>query len=97
MSQEPEPRVMLDRAPYINRYPETPERYLTLKQLAAELGFSGGTIRRFKVPRHTMGGQPRYLRTEVEAYFRSEEFKLNVEADRCHRALKRAEAQARAN
>lgn len=51
-----------------------PESYLSLSELARRLGVYRGTLRRWQVPGHELGGHPRYRLSEVEAYFRSEAF-----------------------
>lgn len=51
-----------------------PEAYLTLSELARRLGLCRGTLRRWRVPGHDLGGYRRYRLTEVEAYFRSDSF-----------------------
>lgn len=50
------------------------EPYLSRGALAQQLGVSPWTIWRWQPPSHDLGGHPRYLRSEVEAYLRSPEF-----------------------
>lgn len=67
-----------------------PEAYLTLSELARRLGVDRGTLRRWRVPGHDLGGYRRYRFSEVEAYFRSEAFQ------RRHAALRAEGHNARA-
>lgn len=65
------------------------EPYLTLRGLSRQLGFGVTTLRRWRVPSHSVGGAKRYRRAEVEAYFASEEFKRRKAAVRAERSRSR--------
>ncbi|MCP5524931.1 MAG: helix-turn-helix domain-containing protein [Verrucomicrobiales bacterium] len=62
-----------------------PEPYLTLTELGSRLGLSGTTLRRWRIPGHDLGGRLRYRLSEVEAYFRSEDFQRRAAALRAER------------
>ena len=62
-----------------------PEPYLTLSELCGQLGLSSSTLRRWRIPGHDLGGRLRYRLTEVEAYFRSEDFRRRAAALRAER------------
>ena len=64
---------MADRTP-------GPEPYLTLKGLGSQLQFHPSTLWRWQVPKHELGGRPRFLASEVIAYLNSDEFKLRADA-----------------
>lgn len=54
--------------------PGPPERYLTKRQVAERLGFSirwvEDQVQRRELPAHTIGGQRRFLWSEIEAWIR---------------------------
>jgi hypothetical protein len=62
-----------------------PEPYLSLSELARRLGVDRGTLRRWRVPGHDLGGCARYRLSEVEAYFRTEDFQRRQAALRAER------------
>lgn len=62
-----------------------PEPYLTLRETAKRLGISTGTLWRWQIPGHELGGRPRFRISEVEAYLKCEEFKRRVSALRAIR------------
>ncbi len=63
----------------------TDEAYLSLRQLSVEIGISPSTLWRYQIPGHEMGGHPRYKRSEVEAYLKSEAFKRRAASLRADR------------
>jgi predicted DNA-binding transcriptional regulator AlpA len=63
----------------------TSEPYITLRQVAKRLGFSTATLFRWRVPRHALGGRPRYRLSEVEAYLKTDAFQRRVAALRAER------------
>ena len=67
----------------------SPEPFLTLVQLAETLNFDPSTLWRWQIPGHRLGGKPRYLLSEVNAYLDIEEFQRRVEDLRRERALRR--------
>jgi transposase-like protein len=62
-----------------------PEPYLSLSELARRLGLCRATLRRWCVPGHDLGGRRRYRLTEVEAYFKTEDFQRRQAALRAER------------
>jgi excisionase family DNA binding protein len=62
-----------------------PEPYLTLRETAKRLGISTGTLWRWRIPGHELGGRPRFRLSEIETYLQSEEFKRRVMALRAIR------------
>jgi predicted DNA-binding transcriptional regulator AlpA len=66
------------------------ERFLTQKECARRLGVSACSLWRWQVPRHVLGGRPRFRLSEIEKYLASDEFKRRAavvrEADRERRA-----------
>ncbi len=61
------------------------EPYTTLRGLSRVTGFGVTTLRRWRVPGHTIGGAKRYRVTEVQEYLASEAFKRRVAAIRAER------------
>lgn len=64
---------------------EQAEPYLTLKQVSVRLNFHPSTLWRWGVPKHDLGGRPRFLLSEVRAYLDTDEFKrraVNLRVDR---------------
>jgi hypothetical protein len=51
------------------------EPYLTLRELAGQLGISKCSLWRWRVPGHALGGRRRFRLSEVTAYLESEEFR----------------------
>lgn len=61
------------------------EPYLTLKQVATKLNLHPSTLWRWGVPKHDLGGRPRFLLSEVRAYLDTDDFKrraVDLRADR---------------
>jgi DNA-binding transcriptional MerR regulator len=52
------------------------EPWLKINELAPKLGVSVRTLQRLKPPRIKVGGQYRYLYSEVEAFFRQQNGRL---------------------
>ncbi len=71
-----------------------PEAYLTLSELARRLGVCRGTLRRWRVPGHDLGGYRRYRLSEVEAYFTSDAFRRRQAALRAERHAPRTSTLA---
>lgn len=69
------------------------EPYLTLSELARRLGYCAKTLRRWRVPSHQMGGAPRYLLGEVQAYFATEAFQRRLATLRAERRERRSFAR----
>lgn len=69
----------------------TVEPYLTLKQVAAKLNLHPSTLWRWDVPKHSLGGRPRFLLSEIGAYLESDEFKRKAARFRTDRKDKRKE------
>lgn len=68
------------------------ERFLTLRECGRRLGLSSCSLWRWQVPRHVLGGRPRFRLSEIEKYLASEEFQRRAaivrEQDRERRAAK---------
>lgn len=62
-----------------------PERYLTRRQLAKQLGLGTVTLWRWNVPGRSLGGRQMYKLSEVEEYLQSEAFQRRVAALRAER------------
>lgn len=65
------------------------EPYLTLKQVSAKLNFHPSTLWRWGVPKHSLGGRPRFLLSEVRAYVDSPEFQKKAKALKLNRQERR--------
>lgn len=61
------------------------EPLLTQRETARRLGVSVSTLWRWRIPGHDLGGRLRYRLTEVEAYFRNEDFRRRAAALRAER------------
>jgi hypothetical protein len=59
--------------------PQQPERYMTLRAVAAQLGVSACSLWRWGVPGHALGGCRRFRMLEVQAYLESEQFRTRAE------------------
>ncbi|MBP7830995.1 MAG: hypothetical protein KA248_13870 [Kiritimatiellae bacterium] len=66
----------------------TVEPYLTLKAVALKLNLDPSTLWRWRVPKHTLSGRPRFLISEIQAYLQSTEFKLRAQEIRAERREK---------
>lgn len=66
------------------------EEYLTLADVATRLGYCPKTLRRWQVPSHRHGGNPRYRLSEVEAYLGTEAFQRRLAALRAERRNRRS-------
>ncbi len=64
---------------------QTSALLLTLRQLSRETGISPTTLWRYRVPKHDLGGRPRYKLSEVLAYLESDQFKRRAAALRAER------------
>ena len=64
------------------------EPFLTLRQLSCAIGIGATTLWRYQIPGHVLGGRPRYKRSEVEEYLRSEQFQRRAAALRADRKKK---------
>ena len=64
------------------------EPYLTLRALGRALGLSASTLWRWRPPSHDLGGRRRYLRSEVEDFLQSSEFKRRLAALRAERCAR---------
>lgn len=62
-----------------------PEKYLTRRALARQLGLGTVTLWRWKVPGRSLGGRQMYKLSEVEEYLRSEGFQRRMAALRAER------------
>lgn len=69
----------------------TIEPYLTLKAAARKLNLHPSTLWRWGVPKHDLGGRPRFLISEIQAYLQSDEFKRKATALQIHRRDRRKE------
>lgn len=67
----------------------TVEPYLTLKQVATKLNLHPSTLWRWGVPKHDLGGRPRFLLSEIRAYLDTDEFKRRAADLRLDRKDKR--------
>ncbi|MBN1270183.1 MAG: helix-turn-helix domain-containing protein [Kiritimatiellae bacterium] len=67
------------------------EPYLTLKAAARKLNLHPSTLWRWGVPKHDLGGRPRFLISEIQAYLQSDEFKRKATALQIHRRDRRKE------
>jgi hypothetical protein len=65
------------------------EPYLSLANLSRRIGFSTKSLHRWQVPKHDIGGNPRYRESEVLEYFKSEAFKRRQAALRAERKQER--------
>ena len=65
-----------------------PEPFLTLLEVARQLGVSTCSLWRWGVPGHQLGGRRRFRMSEVLAYLESEVFKKKAEELRRKRARK---------
>jgi predicted DNA-binding transcriptional regulator AlpA len=50
------------------------EPFLTLREAGRRLGLSPCSLWRWQVPRHVLGGRPRFRLSEIEKYLASENF-----------------------
>ena len=66
-----------------------PERFVTQRELSKTLGVSVPTLWRYRVPKHTLAGRPRFRVSEVLAYLESPEFREVVEGLKSARREKR--------
>ena len=62
------------------------EPYLTLRALSRQLGYGASTLRRWRIPAHTIGNAKRYRLGEVELYLNSEPYRRRVAALRAERS-----------
>ena len=69
----------------------TVEPYLTLKQVATKLNLHPSTLWRWEVPKHSLGGRPRFLLSEIQPYLQSDAFKKRAADLQTHRRDKRKE------
>lgn len=69
----------------------TVEPYLTLKQVAAQLNLHPSTLWRWDVPKHSLGGRPRFLLSEIQTYLQSDAFKRKAADLQIHRRDRRKE------
>lgn len=67
----------------------SPEPYLTLRDLAAQIHFHPSTLWRWGIPKHELAGRPRFLASEVIAYLSSEPFKRRADDIRLKRRASR--------
>ena len=58
---------------------ELPEPFVTQRELSRHVGLSVPTLWRYRVPKHELGGRPRFRVGEVLAYLESQEFKALAE------------------
>jgi hypothetical protein len=65
------------------------ERFLTLKECAKRLGLHDSTLWKWQVPRHMLGGRPKFRMSEIEGYLKSDAFQQRAaelrELDRAKR------------
>jgi predicted DNA-binding transcriptional regulator AlpA len=65
------------------------EPFLTLKECAKRLGVSGCSLWRWQVPKHDLGGRPKFRISEIETYLQSDTFRRRAaelrEQDRARR------------
>ena len=71
-----------------------PERFVTQRELSKTLGVSVPTLWRYRVPKHTLSGRPRFRVSEVLAYLESPAFQSLAEVLRAERRAARAAKQA---
>ena len=71
-----------------------PERFVTQRELSKTLGVSVPTLWRYRVPKHELGGRPRFRVSEVLAYLESPAFQSLAEVLRAERRTARAAKQA---
>ena len=70
------------------------EKYLTQKECARRLGLSACSLWRWQVPRHLLGGRPRFRLSEIEKYLASEEFHKRAAVVRAADRARRRRASA---
>ncbi len=56
-----------------------PEPFVSQRELSRNVGISVPTLWRYRVPKHELGGRPRFRVGEVLAYLESPEFKALAE------------------
>ncbi|MDD2459812.1 MAG: helix-turn-helix domain-containing protein [Kiritimatiellia bacterium] len=66
-----------------------PEPFVTQRELSRHLGLSVPTLWRYRVPKHGLGGRPRFRVSEVLAYLESPEFKVIAEELKAERRAAR--------
>ena len=71
-----------------------PERFVTQRELSKTLGVSVPTLWRYRVPKHTLAGRPRFRVSEVLAYLESPAFQSLAEVLRAERRAARAAKRA---
>ncbi|MBP7427891.1 MAG: helix-turn-helix domain-containing protein [Candidatus Hydrogenedentes bacterium] len=69
-----------------------PEPYLTQIEVAQKLGVHPCTLWRWRVPKHSLSGRPRFLVSEIQAYLQSPEFKRRAQDIRAERLEKKGGA-----
>lgn len=67
------------------------ERFITAAELSRTLGFSRMTLWRWNVPCHAFAGKPRFLVSEVLAYFDSPKFQAMVQELKANNWVKTGE------
>jgi len=67
----------------------TVEPYMTLREVALKLNFDPSTLWRWRIPKRSLGGRPRFLLSEVRAYIDSPEFQKKAKLIRLEREDKR--------
>lgn len=84
-------RVLRGEMPEMAQRPDT-EPFRTLQEVGRLLGLSPCSLWRWQVPRHVLGGRPRFRVSEIEKYLASEEFQRRAavvrKEDRERRAAK---------
>ena len=74
-----------------------PEPFLTLAELGRQLNISACSLARWKIPRYPLGGQAKYIASEVVAYLKGVEFNHVSKELKRQRAIKTADQARRSS
>ena len=73
---------------------ELPEPFVTQRELSRHVGLSVPTLWRYRVPKHELGGRPRFRVSEVLAYLEGPAFKALAEGLKAERRAVRQAKKA---